>query len=91
MAYKIIEDCISCGACEPECPNQAIKEGESIFIINPERCSECVGAHSSSRCAEVCPVDACHPDETRRESKAELLAKWRKLHPGEEPKPGTYQ
>ncbi len=90
MAYKITEDCISCGACEPECPNQAISEGETIFIINPERCTECVGAYTSSRCAAVCPVDACQPDETRRESKQQLLEKWRHLHPGEEPKPGTF-
>ncbi len=62
MAYYITDDCISCAACEPECPNQAIREGETIFIINPDRCTECVGAYESSRCAEVCPVDACHPD-----------------------------
>ncbi len=90
MAYKITDDCISCGACEPECPNQAIKEGESIFIINPVRCTECIGAYSASRCAAVCPVDACHPDERYTEGKQQLLEKWRKLHPGEEPKPGTY-
>ncbi|RDL03085.1 4Fe-4S binding protein [Streptomyces sp. HB202] len=25
MAIKITEDCIDCGTCEPECPNEAIK------------------------------------------------------------------
>ncbi len=27
MAIKITEECINCGACEPECPNTAIYEG----------------------------------------------------------------
>ncbi len=90
MAYYITEDCISCGACEPECPNQAIREGGTIYIINPERCTECVGSFTSSRCAEVCPVDACHPDPKHRETKEQLLARWRKLHSGEEPADGTY-
>ncbi|MBI4267905.1 MAG: YfhL family 4Fe-4S dicluster ferredoxin [Chloroflexi bacterium] len=90
MAYYITDDCISCGACEPECPNQAIREGDTIFIINPDRCTECVGAFKSSRCAEVCPVDACHPDPKYPEDKKQLLEKWRGLHPGEEPEAGTY-
>ena len=90
MAYKITEECISCGACEPECPNQAITEGESIYVINPDRCTECVGAHQSSKCAEVCPVDSCIADPDHKEAKPALLAKYRKLHPGEEPHAGTY-
>jgi ferredoxin len=84
MAYKITEDCISCGACEPECPNQAIKEGDTIYVINPEKCTECVGSFASSRCAEVCPVEAPKPD--KKESRDVLLARWKKLHPGETPK-----
>ena len=90
MAYYITEDCISCGACEPECPNQAITEGDIIFIIDPDRCAECVGSFESSRCAEVCPVDACQPDPERTETQEGLLAKWRGLHEGEEPAAGTY-
>jgi ferredoxin len=80
MSYKITEDCISCGACESECPNQAIKEGDTIYVIDPAKCTECVGAYDSAKCAEVCPVDACKPDETRKESKEELQAKYNKLH-----------
>ncbi len=90
MAYRISEGCISWGACEPECPNRAISEGKTIYVINPDRCTECVGSHKSSRCAEVCPVDACHADPAHPETKAQLLEKWRKLHPGEQPKEGTY-
>jgi len=86
MAYKITEECINCGACEPECPNSAISEGDPVYAINPDRCTECVGSHQSSRCAEVCPVEACVADPARRESKDQLMAKWKKLHPGESPK-----
>jgi ferredoxin len=86
MAYKITEDCISCGACEPECPNQAIKEGDTIYIIDPARCTECVGSYSASKCAEVCPVSAPVPDPANKESHDQLLAKWKKLHPGQTPK-----
>ncbi len=90
MAYMITDECISCGACEPECPNEAITEGESIFVINPDRCTECVGSHDSSQCASVCPVDAPVPDPNHSETKAQLLEKWRKLHPDKEPVSGTY-
>ena len=62
MAYKITDDCISCGACEPECPNKAISEGNSSYVIDFNKCTECVGFYDSSKCAEICPVDACQPD-----------------------------
>ena len=85
MSYKITEDCISCGACEPECKNEAISEGDTIYVISPDKCTECVGNHESPKCAEVCPVDACIPDPEHEESKEQLLDKWRSLHPGETP------
>ena len=80
MAYKINEDCISCGACEPECPNSAISEGETVYIIDPAKCTECVGAHESSRCADVCPVDSCVPDPAHEETREQLQAKYESLH-----------
>lgn len=86
MAYKIIEDCIGCGACEAECANEAISEGENIYVIDPDRCTECVGNFESPRCAEICPVEACVADPEHAESQDELLAKWQRLHPGEKPK-----
>ena len=52
MAYKISDDCISCGTCEAECPVFAISEGDGKYEIDPEKCIEC-GA-----CASVCPVGA---------------------------------
>jgi len=86
MAYKVTDECISCGACEPECPNMAISEGETIYVIDPEKCSECVGAHEKPQCVEICPVDCCVKDEAHQETREKLLAKWQKQHPGEEPK-----
>jgi ferredoxin len=57
MPHKITEDCIACGACEAECPEGAITEGEEIYIIDPELCNDC------GTCEEVCPVEACIPIE----------------------------
>ena len=85
MAYKITDECISCGACEPECPNTAISEGEIIYVIDPDKCTECVGSYESSKCVEICPVDCCVPDPEHTESREQLLEKWRGLHPGETP------
>ncbi|RLC66341.1 MAG: 4Fe-4S ferredoxin [Chloroflexi bacterium] len=92
MAYKIIpEKCATvpwlCGDCRPECPNRAIS---TAHVVDPGRCTECVGAYESPRCAEVCSADACVPDPQHRETRQQLLERWRRLHPGEEPAPGTY-
>jgi len=52
MAYFITDACISCGACESECPVSAITAGDDSYVIDAEACIEC-GA-----CADVCPVGA---------------------------------
>jgi ferredoxin len=81
MAMKIVEECISCGACEPECPNQAIAAGDSIYIVDAARCTECVGAFDTARCVEVCPVDgAIVKDPAHPESREQLVAKYARLH-----------
>ncbi len=85
MAYKITEECISCGACEPECKNEAITEGEELYVIDPAKCTECVGWFDAPKCVEVCPVDCCVPDPEHKETREELLEKWQKLHPGQTP------
>ncbi len=85
MAYKITGDCIGCGSCEPECPNTAIIAGMANFEVDPEKCTECVGFYDSPRCKQVCPVDSCKPDPEHKESRKQLLAKWKKLHPGKTP------
>ena len=86
MAFKITEDCIACAACESECPNEAISEGDEYFVIDPDKCTECAGFYSTQQCADVCPVEACVADPDHEESKEDLLAKFKKLHPGKEPK-----
>ncbi len=85
MAYKITDECISCGACEPECQNEAITEGETIFDVDPDKCTECICNFESAKCVEICPVDCCVPDPDHEESREALLEKWKKLHPGESP------
>lgn len=57
MANQITEDCLSCGICEPECPNEAITQGDDVYVIDPALCNECVDDGGSPKCAEVCPVD----------------------------------
>jgi ferredoxin len=59
MALKITEECINCGACEPECPNQAITQGDDVYVIEASKCTECKGQNASPACSGVCPVDCC--------------------------------
>lgn len=81
MAMKIVDECISCGACEPECPNQAIAAGDPIYVVEASRCTECVGAYDNPRCIEVCPVDGCIVvDPAHQESREQLQAKYAGLH-----------
>lgn len=52
MAHRIIcEECILCGACTTECPEQAISEEKECCVIDPEKCTDC-GA-----CADICPQE----------------------------------
>ncbi len=80
MALLINDECVNCAACEPECPNEAITEGEEFYVINPDLCTECVGAFDESQCADVCPTDACVPDPEHVEKADALLAKYKKIH-----------
>ena len=80
MATMITSDCINCGACEPECPNNAISQGEEIYVIDPLLCTECVGFHDYEACAAVCPVDCCVTDPNNVESEEALISRARALH-----------
>ncbi len=81
MSTTITEECINCGACEPECPNEAISEGEEIYIIDPAKCTECVGHFEEEQCQAVCPVDCCVPDPNNSETEEVLIGRARQLHP----------
>ena len=84
MATMITEECINCGACEPECPNEAITEGDDTYVINPAKCTECVGHFEEEQCAAVCPVDCCVPDPNIVEAETVLIGRAKTLHPDKE-------
>ena len=75
MSLKINELCVNCDVCEPACPNQAISQGETIYVIDPARCTECVGHFDEPQCVVVCPVECIDPDPDHPESQEQLLAK----------------
>jgi hypothetical protein len=81
MATMITSECINCGACEPECPNNAISQGDPIYVIDPLLCTECVGFHDFEACAAVCPVDCCVTDPNNLESEEVLIARAKAIHP----------
>lgn len=79
MALMITDECINCDVCEPECPNEAIYQGEFIYEIDPLKCTECVGHFDIPQCVEVCPV-ACIPKNPEFvETEEALLAKYHQL------------
>jgi ferredoxin len=80
MALKITDACTNCGACLPECPNSAISIGPNIYVIDPDRCTECVGFHADMQCALVCPSECCLPDPEHDESEADLLEKLKAMY-----------
>jgi len=79
MALKITDACINCDVCEPECPNGAISQGPEIYVIDPGRCTECVGHFDEPQCRKVCPVDCIPLDPDRVESREALHAKYLRL------------
>lgn len=96
MSTKITEECINCGACEPECPNTAIYAGgvqyeykgqmadalsADFYYIVPAKCTECVGHFDKEQCAAVCPVDCCVPDPDHTETEDVLLTRAKEIHP----------
>ncbi|OAI49652.1 ferredoxin [Gammaproteobacteria bacterium SCGC AG-212-F23] len=79
MALKITDECINCDVCEPVCPNKAIFQGEAIYAINPDLCTECVGHYSEPQCVAICPVDCIPLDPEHVETKAQLMQKYKSL------------
>jgi ferredoxin len=79
MALMITDECINCDVCEPECPNEAISQGPEIYVIDPDKCTECVGHFDQPQCVEVCPVNCIPLNPDRVETRAVLLAKYEGL------------
>ncbi|MBI0166078.1 YfhL family 4Fe-4S dicluster ferredoxin [Snodgrassella sp. M0351] len=79
MSLLITDECINCDVCEPECPNNAIYQGDEIYEITPEHCTQCVGHYDEPQCQQVCPVDCIIIDEEHPESEEELEAKYQQL------------
>lgn len=79
MALMITAECINCDVCEPECPNQAISMGSDYYVIDPAKCTECVGHFDEPQCVQVCPV-ACIPvNPSFVEDQETLWQKYRRL------------
>jgi len=80
MALTINDNCTACDACPSVCPNEAISVASPIYIIDPAKCTECVGAHDEPQCKLVCPADCIvvHPDF--QETPEQLQEKYNTLH-----------
>jgi ferredoxin len=79
VALIITDECINCDVCEPVCPNGAITAGPLIYVILPDRCTECVGHFDEPQCQVVCPVACIPADLQRPETREQLLAKYERL------------
>ncbi len=90
MAVIITDECISCNACEAECPNTAIYSpgmtyniggteypalSEDHTYIAFDKCTECVGFYDEPQCIAACPTEAIVKDENRVETNEQLMAK----------------
>lgn len=90
MAVLITDECISCNACEVECPNNAIYGAGDSWILGGEshdafnsdhtyiahdKCTECVGFYDEPQCIPACPTEAIIMDAERVETKEQLMAK----------------
>ena len=80
MAMMINVECIACDACLLECPNNAISEGEEIYVINPDLCNECVGFADAPQCVDVCPADCIIKDLNHAQNKEQADENNRKVH-----------
>ncbi|OFZ90951.1 MAG: 4Fe-4S ferredoxin [Betaproteobacteria bacterium RBG_16_66_20] len=80
MALTINDNCTACDACPSVCPNEAITVGDPLYVIDPAKCTECVGAHDEPQCKLVCPADCIvvHPDF--QETPEQLMEKYNSMH-----------
>ena len=80
MALMINDDCTACDACVEPCPNDAITSGSPIYVIDPAKCTECVGAHDEPQCKLVCPADCISVNPDFQETPEQLMEKYESLH-----------
>ena len=57
MAHVITDECICCGSCLSECPENAISEGDDKYTIDAKLCTDC------GTCVDVCPLSAIVPEQ----------------------------
>ena len=79
MALIITDACINCDVCEPACPNEAISQGVEFYVIDADKCTECVGHFDRPQCVELCPVDCIPVNPERIESREALQVKYDRL------------
>lgn len=80
MALKILDSCINCDLCEPECPNKAISLGQDVYEINPDLCTECIGHFDTPTCVSLCPIDCIIVDPKRIETELQLEKRFLAIH-----------
>jgi len=80
MALLINDACTSCDACVPVGPNEAIKAGDPIYVIDPLKCTECVCAKDEPQCKLVCPADCIVLNPDFAETPEQLQEKYNALH-----------
>ncbi|MFC1905986.1 4Fe-4S binding protein [Chloroflexota bacterium] len=73
------EECEHCDVCiGMDCDFYA--EGDVVFVIDSDRCTECIQDADSPKCIEVCPVSDCiAPDKYCSEAEEQLLQKRQKI------------
>lgn len=76
MALMINDICTACDACPSVCPNEAITIGSPIYVIDPAKCTECVGAHDEPQCKLVCPADCIVVNPDFQETPEQLKEKY---------------
>ena len=81
MALTINDLCTACDACPSVCPNEAIAIGDPVYVIDPAKCTECVGAKDEPQCKLVCPADCIVQDPEHAETPEQLQEKYHALHP----------
>ena len=79
MALFITDECINCDVCEPECPNEAIYQGQDIYEIHAHLCTQCVGHFDEPQCVAVCPVNCIPLNPSFVESNEQLMQKYHQI------------